>query len=130
MSDIEIAAERIVEKNAVRDSVTKNDVERHGDVNRIGAGVVTERVAVPHREAVAAELPSAFIERPIFFAEGVDVVVVAEALPDTDRRAGHRRASLRIVFVERLTGGSRECNPKRRVLNGHVKITRRDGRTA
>src|SRR5438105_10182391 len=110
MSDIEIAAERIVEKNAVRHSVTKDDVKRHGDVNRIGAGVVTECVAVPHREAVTAELPSPFVERPIFFAEGVDVIVVPEALPDADRSAGDRGAALRIVLVERLAGGSRECN--------------------
>src|SRR5207245_1441369 len=102
MSDVEVAAEGVVEKNAVRDAVPQNDVERNGDINRVRTGVVTERVAVPHREAVAAELPSTFVERTVFLADAVNVFVVAEALPHSDRGTGNRRAALRVIFVKRL----------------------------
>src|SRR5207245_10657499 len=62
MPDVEIASECVVEKDAECDSMAKDDVERNGDVNWIGAGVVAEGVAVPHGEAVTAELPAAFVE--------------------------------------------------------------------
>src|SRR5256885_16047893 len=101
MSDIEIAAERVVEKNAVGDSVTKDDVKRHRDVERIGARVVSECVAVPHREAVAAELPAAFVQWAVLLAEGVNVFVVAEALPDAARGARKSGAARADGLTER-----------------------------
>src|SRR5207253_4596903 len=54
MSDIKIATISVVEKYTESDALAHDDVERDGNINRIGAGVVSVRVAVPHRQAVAA----------------------------------------------------------------------------
>ena len=54
MPDIKIATISVIKKYTESDALAHDDVEGHGNVNRIGAGVVAEGVAVPHRQAIAA----------------------------------------------------------------------------
>src|SRR5205085_6813018 len=71
-----------------------------------------------------------FVERSVFLAEGVDVFVVAKALRYAKRGTGHRRAALRVVFIERLSCRGRERDTKGRVLNGDVDVAGGNGRAA
>src|SRR6266852_9831889 len=128
MADVEVAPERVVEKHAERDAFAHHDVERHRDVDRVGAGVVSERVAVPHRQAVAAELPAALVKRSVLLAEAVDVLVVAESLPDANGCTGESGPALRVVLIERLTGARSEGNAERRMLDRDAKGARGDHR--
>src|SRR6266540_4227625 len=101
MADVEARSERMVEKDSVRSSLPKHDIERHRHVDRIGRSVVSIGIAVPHHVRIAAQLSAAFVKPAVLFAEPIDVLVVAQALPRPDRRARVRGAVCRIVLVER-----------------------------
>ena len=77
VADVEVGARRVVEEQAVCSTAAHHDRERHGHVDRIGVGAVRERVAVPHRVAVAALLASALVEQSVLLAEPVHVLVDA-----------------------------------------------------
>ena len=102
--------------------------ERDRRVDRVGRGVVAVGVGVPHREAVAAELPAALVELADLLAESVDVLVVAQALPDLDALARDRGAEIRVVLVQRLAGSRGERDAERRVLHRDSQRPCRDDR--
>ena len=122
--DIEVRAERVVEKDAVRAALPQNDVERHAGVDRIRVGLVGERVAVPHRHVVAAELPASLVQMSGLFAETEDLIVVRQSLPHARPRVGERDALLRVILVEHRTRGVRHREPEGVVLNRHHEARR------
>ena len=102
VTDVEVAAERVVEKDAVAAAAAEHEEERHRHVDRIGTEVVRERVAVPHRVVVAAQLASALVEVAGFRSQAVHLFIVTQPLPDTDGAAREGDPILRVVFVERV----------------------------
>ena len=128
VAHVEGRAVSVVEEDPVRTAAPQDDVERHRGVDRVGRGVVAEGVAVPHRVAVAAELPAALVELADLLAEAVDVLVGPQALPDLEALAVDRRGQLRVVLVQRLTGSARHRDTEGRVREREAQSGRRDDR--
>src|SRR5665213_1113621 len=115
MANVKKAAPGIVQKNSVRLPVAGDDIKWHGDINRVRARIVRVSVGIPHDIIIAAEFPAALVEPSVFFAETINVFVVAELTGNLKRAvAGKRNSILRIGGVENFTGGISKRNSQRR----------------
>src|SRR5262249_61305371 len=106
-ADVDRRPERVVEEDAVGAALPQHHDEGDRDVDGVGAGVVARRVAVPHRVRVAAEPLPALVEPTHLLAEAVDILVLAQALPDLHARTRDGGAEIGVVLVERLPARGR-----------------------
>ena len=118
------AAPGVIQKNPMGLAAADDQVEWHGNINRVRARIVGESVCVPHDIIGAAQFPTALVELAIFFAEAINMLVITQLFGDAERRAGKRDSAPRIVGVQNFTGGIRKRNSQWRLLHDHFNRSR------